>query len=124
MIKSFELFKRNPALDREKFAEAWRTFDEDSLRAAPTAPTRVVHCAGLKLGRTEPRYDGVGITWHADEASREAFFDHARADSSLAAAWEQIVDPSATIEMITDERIVRGDEWLAERWSTRADESV
>ena len=123
MIKTFSILRRNPTIEREEFVAQWRAFDEELIRTAPVVPERLVHCNALKLGRSEPHHDGCGIIWHADARSRDDFFEFARS-GDRADRWAEIVDPVATIEMVTDERIVRGDDWLESRWTDRADETV
>ena len=123
MIKTFSILRRNPTITREEFADQWRDFDQELVSAVSSPPERLVHCHALKLGRSEPRHDGVRIVWHTDDDARKELAAAAAA-SERSEPWAAITDPAATIELIMDERVVRGDDWLTARWTTRADENV
>jgi hypothetical protein len=124
MIKTFELVRRDPGVDQDRFVEAWESFDRDALAAAPSAPHRVVHCAAVPRGHRPARYDAVRVMWHEDAAHRDAFTAFLLADAGRRRAWETLVQPDAMVTMSTDERVARDAAWLSRRWTERATDTV
>jgi hypothetical protein len=124
MIKTFTLLRRNQAVSRDRFAERWDALDAEVSRAYSAGPSGLVHGSALQLGTTAAPYDGVTVAWYPDESSYGQFAASLAADTAHGRDWAEIVDTGSTVELIVEERVVRGEEWIAERWSTRAEDTV
>lgn len=103
------------------FPAAWRTAVAAALAAPPDArPSRVAVCTTLPDFTPEPPYDGVGLEWFAD---REHLL---RFESWLSSpAGERVGDSLGAAVVVADspvvvaeEHILRGVDWLGERWRT------
>lgn len=75
-------------------------------------PSRIVVCATLpELTGPDPRHDGVVIEWFADAAHLRRFQDwHGPGDR---------VPPGPVI--VAEEAVLRGADWLDQRWRDRGD---
>jgi hypothetical protein len=99
--------------------QAWRSAMGEGLQApADTRPSRVVVCTARTDLTPAPRHDGVGLEWFDDDAHLARFQQWlaspagAVVGESLAAAvgWD------ASSVIVADEHVMRGADWLEQRW--------
>ena len=97
--KLIVLVKRNPAVEPDRFHQAWR--DEvggamAALAAEPNAPTRYeqdhTRAGGYRNGR-EPAFDGTASLWFRDQDAAGAFFA-SPGFATVAATERDLMDPA------------------------------
>jgi hypothetical protein len=101
------------------FSSVWPAALAAALSAPPEVrPLRVVSCSVLPDVIPDHLHDGIGIEWFGDA-------DHlARFESWLASPRGEdidglltgVLDPSASPLLIAEEHVLRGSEWMDERW--------
>ncbi len=125
MIKRIRLASRNGALAPAAFAEAWPSA-AGAAGGAPAGarPDRIAVCTTLTdLSGADPRHDGIALEWFTDAAHLarfEAWLD-TPAGRAATAAVEAVVATDASPVIIADELVIRGADWLPERWAAGGD---
>jgi hypothetical protein len=77
-------------------------------------PRRVVACTVLAEITPEPRHDGIGLEWFADSDHLNRYEEWRWA--SRADVLSQIVDLTRSPVIVADEHVMRGGDWLTQRW--------
>jgi hypothetical protein len=102
--------------DQASVGRSWPAAVAAALDAPPDArPVRVASCISLPDEIPDQAHDAVGLEWFADA-------DHlGRFESWLAAAGPGpaggVVEPSATAVGVARAHVLRGGDWLDERWA-------
>lgn len=82
-------------------------------------PQRIAVCTTVsELTGADPKHDGIGLEWFADEQHLERFESWIRTpdgQSSLTGIG-LVVDPEASPVIHAEETILRGADWLEQRW--------
>jgi hypothetical protein len=125
VIKRIRFATKQPDLSRDAFLAAWR----DALAgvvAAPreARPTRVTRCITLPdVDGCDAKHDAISLEWFADADHVERY--HAWLDAGdgreLAQRLGAVLDPDASPLLLADERVMRGTEWLEQRWRDHDD---
>jgi hypothetical protein len=90
-----------------------------ALRAPPeTRPGRVVVCTVLSDATPDAVHDGIGIEWFTDEAHLAGFESWllSPAGRLVEGLLTDAVDLAASPVIVAEEHILRGAEWLEQRW--------
>jgi hypothetical protein len=104
---------------RGDFASAWPAALAGAL-AAPTGvrPVRVVSCTVLPDITPDLLHDGMGIEWFDDPphlARFEAWLASPPGQGAEAMA-ARVLDPDASPLFVAEEHVLRGSDWMEERW--------
>lgn len=120
MIKRIRFATRHPNVGPEAFRETWpRAVAVSAGAPADVRPARVTVCTTLpELSGPAPRHDGIGFECFADAAHLERFEAWLRTPegSSLSASAGQVVDERHSPLIVAEERVLRGADWLEQRW--------
>jgi hypothetical protein len=119
LIKRIRLATGKSGLGHEEFSRRWG----DAIAAAAAAPeaarpARLTISTALPEVAADQAYDGVALEWFTDEAHLLRF------EAWLAAPDGQLpgqllseaVELDASPVVVSDERVVRGADWLERRW--------
>jgi hypothetical protein len=119
MIKRLRFVTMRSGLAVHDFAKAW-VGAVGLVRGAPAElrPIRAVACTTLRdVAGTDAPHDGVGIEWFVDLASLQRFESWlASAAGSTVAGADSVVSPDATVVVVAEELVMRGADWLVQRW--------
>jgi hypothetical protein len=120
VIKRISFATKRPTLSVDEFASGWPIAVAGVAQApVDVQPLRVAVCTILGgLTGSEPKHDGISLEWFADTEALERY------DSWLASqdgqAWtrqlDEVVQRDASPVMVADELVLRGADWLAQRW--------
>ena len=120
MIKRITFATKTPSLSVDEFATAWPKVVAGVAQApADVRPVRVAVCTILPdLTGSEANHDGIGLEWFADAEALERYDSWlARPDGQ---AWkrqlDEVVQREASPVVIADELVLRGADWLQQRW--------
>jgi hypothetical protein len=119
MIKRIRFVTRHEQLTAVDFAEAWRA-EVARVRDAPAElrPLRAVACTTLfELAGVDTPHDGISMEWFADRAALRQFLAWHRTESEPGA---NVVESAATIAIVAEEAVMRGVDWLQQRWAERS----
>jgi hypothetical protein len=114
VIKRITFASRRAGLTPPAFATAWRAAVVAHGDAGDDVrPVRVALCTvAPELSDDEPRHDAIAIEWFTDEAHAERF-----------AAWlgdravgAELLDPGTSAVVLATEHVLRGGDWLDQRW--------
>ena len=119
MIKRIRLATSNSGLGREEFAVRLR----DAAAAAAAAPEQA-RPARLSVSVAAPEadpdqaYDGVTLEWFTDADHRSRFEAWLSTGDGQAVTrlLGEAADLKASPVVVSDERVARGADWLANRW--------
>jgi hypothetical protein len=119
LIKRIRLATGKIGLGQEEFARRWTAAVAAAAAAPATArPARITVSTAARDIAADQVYDGVGLEWFTD-AEHLLRFEHwlqapegQPAGRLLGAAVEEDASPV----VVADERVARGDDWLADRW--------
>jgi hypothetical protein len=90
---------------------------------ADARPSRVVACTVLSEMTPDPVYDGIGIEWYRD-TSHLARLESWLASPAGAVVGERLagaIDVTASPILVAEEHVLRGADWLDERWRDGGD---
>ncbi len=98
------------------FSEAWRAA-LGSVADAPAGvrPARVTACVSLPEMTPNPKHDGIALEWFTD-AEHLARYQAWRRTSEADAQLSEVVDIVASPIIVADEHVMRGGDWLEQRW--------
>jgi len=119
LIKRIRLAARRRSLGPEKFAGLWRDAAAVAATAPPSArPTRLTVSTALGEVVANQRYDGVALEWFADAAHLRRFEAWLRTPGGVASVRQlgDAIELDASPVVVSDEKVVRGAEWLERRW--------
>lgn len=120
MIKRISFASRRSDLPSERFGELWT----DALGAVLDAPTgsrplRLTASTTLpELSGPDPKHDGIGLEWFADEAHLERFerWLGTLAGQAATERLDDVVASGGSFIVVADEVVMRGADWLDRRW--------
>jgi hypothetical protein len=114
VIKRIRFAARAPGVSAETFAADWPAAAAAATRAPSDArPARVAVCLTLpSLTGTGSRHSGVAIEWFADAGQLERFARWPGGEDPAAG----LADPADSPVVLTEESVVRGADWLEQRW--------
>lgn len=120
MIKRIRFATRRQDVPAGAFPGAWRGAVAGAADAPPDVrPSRVAVCTTLP-GLTDPgpRHDGIGIEWFADVPHLRRFQEWLAtpAGGPLLQRFDTVVDPGTSPVVVAEESVMRGADWLEERW--------
>lgn len=126
MIKRITFASRRADLTRASFASVWPEAVAGCSEApVDVRPARVTVATSLaQLNPGDATYDGVVNAWFTDD-EHLARFDawlgtaHGR---SVRGRILQIIDAPASPEVVVDEVVLRGEDWLEQRWRDGSDQ--
>lgn len=122
MIRGIRFATRRDGLTPEEFAAAWPEAVAAAAQAPPgVRPSRLAVCtvlpdlAGPGPG---PRHGGVEIGWFADEEHLRRFRGWVGTPQGWAVlkGLDRLVDHDASPVIVAEEAVLRGADWLEERW--------
>ena len=119
MIKRITFATRRPMVGREDFAGGWRRAVAVPLGAPPSVrPVRIVTCLSLPDVIPDPCHDGIGIEWFRDAGHLESYEEWLAGPRGRDARelLESALDPDDSTLLVADELVLRGSDWLDERW--------
>jgi hypothetical protein len=118
MIKRVWFATRRPGVSPQAFAGPWRRAVGAAADAPPTdRPVRITVCCTLPGPGAAPRHDGLGIEWFSDRAHLERFTGWSDGhDTTSGSPLAHILDPAASPVEVFDEVVMRGADWLGQRW--------
>lgn len=119
MIKRIQFATRIPGSAGDQFGDRWLAAASARGRApAGVRPRRVAVCISRPDVLADPAYDGIGIEWFDDDAHVHRFDEWLRsgAGESVRAPLEDIVVAGASPVLLADELVLRGADWLDDRW--------
>jgi len=102
MLKRIELVRGSHEL------QLWR--QAVAHAASDAGPVRAVACTSERVSADEPAYAALSIAWFADLASLLRF------EAQLGPTTPRI-DPGASVRIVAEEVVLRGADWLAQRWT-------
>jgi hypothetical protein len=111
MIKRILFGTKGPDISAEAFQAAWRQTLAGAGQAPPGArPSRVAACFALPdLTGPEPRHDAIGLQWFAAT-------DHLQRFLAWLCTSDGQVDHGVSTVIVADESVMRGADWLEQRW--------
>jgi hypothetical protein len=124
VIKLIRFVTRAAGIDAQSFLPAWRAAASEPVEAPQdTRPWRIVVCPGLSELTPDGKHDGVGIEWFADEAHLRRFDAWLQTGEGRTATERLsgiLSGPNSPV-MVADELVLRGADWLAQRWRDGGD---
>jgi hypothetical protein len=114
MIKriTFANFDRND----DAAVTSWRSIVARALDAPPDVrPVRLTCCTTMPEEIPNPAHDGVGLAWFPDAPHLERFEEWLSANPVTQA--DDVLGPASTAVVVANEHVLRGADWLAQRWS-------
>jgi hypothetical protein len=104
----------------EAFSAAWPYAVAAAADAPPEVrPSRIAVCLTLPdLSGPDRRHDGIGIEWFADAGHLERFTEWLGTPDGrrLRLRADRVADRDASPVIVADESILRGADWLEQRW--------
>lgn len=124
MIKRIRFATRRPDVPLDTFASVWRAAAAGPGAAPPdVAPVRRVVATALPEALAAPRHDGVGIEWFSDVGHLqryEAWLQAAEADARPE-GLRAVIDVEDSPVVVARELVLRGSDWLEDRWRQGGD---
>jgi hypothetical protein len=117
MIKRFLLTSRGD-LAAEELASAWRDALGASAQAPPGGPVRAAMCLSLPEVVPNPSHDVVGIQWFADVDQLRRYEEWYPTTEAFA-ILRGTVDLHQTRTVVAEDHVLRGADWLEQRWRGR-----
>jgi hypothetical protein len=120
VIKRLRFATRRKDVTEPEFSAAWPAVVAAAAGAPPgVRPSRIAVCLTLP-GLSVPghRHDGTGIEWFADAGHLRRFTEWLGTPDGrrLACQAGEIADSRASPVIVAEEAVVRGGEWLEQRW--------
>jgi hypothetical protein len=119
VIKRVRFATRTAGVEPDGFASAWRVAAAAVVDACPeeARPWRAALCTSVPGVIDAQRHDGVDLQWFRDDGHLERF-DRWRETVELEPAdrLRQVLDSDTSPVIVVDEAIMRGADWLEERW--------
>jgi hypothetical protein len=118
VIKRITLVNRRPSVAADEFASQWRDAVAASLAALPDRPTRVAACTVLRgVAADEAPHDGLMVEWFIDAAALARHDAWLRTPEGVATAIgvDALIEPGSVVEIVAEEVVMRGGEWLEQR---------
>jgi hypothetical protein len=119
LIKRVRLATARSGLAHHEFSGRWRAAVATAASApAPVRPVRVTVSTSLPEVVAGQKYEGVGLEWFADRSHLlryEAWLGTTDGEASQQ-PMGRAVDLDASPVVVTEERVVRGADWLGQRW--------
>jgi hypothetical protein len=119
VIKRIRFATRKHDVPPEAFATAWPLAVAVVAEApADARPSRIAVCTTLPELFPDPKHDGIAFECFADDrhlARFESWLETGDGQSSLR-AFDEVVDRSASPVVVAEECVVRGADWLEQRW--------
>jgi hypothetical protein len=120
MIKRIQFAAKHDAVAGDGFAAAWH----DALATAMTAgagvrPVRSTSCATLpEVEGNDPRHDVIAFQWFDDAAHLARFEAWLATDAGAAheRRLDELAKSGSRALVVADEHVMRGADWLEERW--------
>ncbi|MGW1029452.1 hypothetical protein ACWD4J_38210 [Streptomyces sp. NPDC002577] len=120
MIKRIRFATRKQDVPVAAFSGAWPHVVAGISHAPPDVrPLRVAVCTTLPdLTGADPKHDGTGIEWFAGTGHLRRFqgWLDTPAGRLLMQRLEEIVDTDASPVLVAEESVLRGADWLEQRW--------
>ena len=119
MIKRIRLATGKGGLARDEFTRRWREAVAVSASApGPARPSRVTVSTALPDVVANQKYDGVALEWFTDREHLLRFESWLLTPAGHASRllMDEAVEPGTSPVVVTDERVVRGADWLERRW--------
>ncbi len=100
------------------FSETWRDVVSRHAEAPHRArPRRIALSLELVGEAPKPKHSGVSIEWFDDRPHLDRFEEwHATSATSLTGQADSVIDSAASPVVLVREVVLRGGEWLDERW--------
>jgi hypothetical protein len=125
VIKRIRFGTKMPDVSRDALLAAWRDALGAVIDAPPEArPARVTLCETLPdVDGCDAKHDAISLEWFDDADHVERY--HAWLDTGdgrlLAPRIDAVLDADASPLLLADERVMRGAEWLEQRWRAGTD---
>jgi hypothetical protein len=125
VIKRIRFATKQRDVSRAAFVAAWRDAVAGVVDAPPEArPTRVTLCVTLPdVDGCDAKHEAISLEWFGNVDHFDRY--HAWLDTSdgrrLARRIDAPLEPDASPLLLADERVMRGAEWLEQRWRDRND---
>ena len=119
MIKRIRLASRRSGLGHEEFSRRWSAAVASAAAVPePARPARLTVSMALADVAAGQKYDGVGLEWFTGEEHLLRYEAWLGTPDGAAHArlLGEAVDLDASPVVVTDERVVRGADWLERRW--------
>jgi hypothetical protein len=120
MIKRIRFATRRRDVCSATFAASWpHTVARAPFAPPHVRPSRVAVCSPLsEYTGPDPKHDGIVIEWFADAEHLERFQEWlaTRPGRLMLDRSHRVVDPEASLLIVTDESVLRGPDWLERRW--------
>jgi hypothetical protein len=119
MIKRVRFATRRAGVGMDGFAATWREAAAAVAAGCPqdVRPVRAALCTSVPGVIEAQRHDGVGLEWFRDADHLERFDRwHEAARAPAADGLRRVIDADASPVLLVDEAILRGEDWLQERW--------
>jgi hypothetical protein len=119
VIKRIRLATGKSGLSRDEFSGRWRDAVAASASAPePARPVRLTVSTALQDIVASQRYEGVALEWFTDREHLLRFEAWLRTPDGQAS--QRLMGAAAELDaspvVVTDERVVRGADWLERRW--------
>jgi hypothetical protein len=119
LIKRIRLATSKSGLGPEEFSTRWRAAVAGAASAPePARPARLTVSVAVREIADNQEYDGVALEWFTGEEHLLRYESWLRtADGQeLERLLGEAADLAASPVMVSDERVVRGADWLDRRW--------
>jgi hypothetical protein len=120
VIKRLRFATRRKDVTASDFLAAWSAAVAAAVDTPPgVRPVRIAVCLTLPgLSGPGRRHDGIGIEWFADAGHLQRFTEWVGTPDGqrLVGQADGIAEPDARPVIVAEESIVRGAEWLEQRW--------
>jgi hypothetical protein len=119
MIKRVRFATRKEELQEDAFPDLWREAVSVAARAPRgDRPWRIAAATSLPYVLPDPIYDGIGIEWFDTAEHLERFEQWLVTPDggSLTRRLDKVLDLSASPVVTMDELVLRGADWLDDRW--------
>ena len=119
MIKRIRFAAKGPARTSESFSATWRQVSS-MVAVAPTdvRPLRIALCTALPEVIPDPIHDAISLEWFGDLSHLDRFTTWLDESAGLPVrhAMEQSPDIAGGPLVVADELVLRGSDWLEQRW--------
>ena len=120
MIKQLRFATRRKDVTAPDFLAAWPAAVAAAAGPPPgVRPSRIAVCLTLPgLSGPDRRHDGIGIEWFADAGHLQRFTEWLGTPGGrrLLEQADRVAERDASPVVVADESVVRGAEWLEQRW--------
>jgi hypothetical protein len=119
VIKRLSFATRRKEVPAQAFSAAWPRAVAAATAAPPDVrPSRIAACLALPgPAGLVSKHDGIGIEWFADAGHLQRFLQWlGTPDGRLPPQAELVADHDASPVIVADECVLRGADWLEQRW--------